>query len=300
MQRVELASGSQISRLVYGMWRLGDDSDSSDKHVQAKIEACLSQGIDTFDQADIYGNYTCEKILGRTLKAAPSLRAQMQIITKCDILLLSDKYPDRKVKHYDTSPSHIRSSVELSLSNMEIEQIDGLLLHRPDPLMNHHETGAALDDLVETGKVRWVGASNFMKHDWTLLQSAMNTPLATNQIEISLLQSGCLTDGSVAFMQEHGIKPMAWSPLAGGYLFAKPEGGATLLQQTLAKLAGEQGVAVDAIAVAWLLKHPANIIPVLGTNNLQRIKALSDACKVELTREDWFVLYECANGHEVA
>ncbi len=300
MDRVELASGAQISRLVYGMWRLGDDSDHSSQHVQAKIEACLAQGIDTFDQADIYGDYTSEKILGATLKASPSLRAQMQIISKCDIMLLSDQYPDRRVKYYDTSPAHIGASVEASLTNMCIEQLDGLLLHRPDPLMNHHETGAALDDLVESGKIRWAGVSNFMKHDWTLLQSAMNTPLATNQIEISLLQYDCLTNGTVAFMQQAGIRPMAWSPLGGGRLFEQVDGAPSSLQNTLTGMATKHETGIDAIAVAWLLKHPAGIIPVVGTNDLNRIRTLSDSLTIELTREDWFELYEAANGHEVA
>jgi len=261
MQRVELQQGSDVSRIVYGMWRLGDDTDTSAAHVQAKIEACLAQGITTFDQADIYGDYRSEQILGAALKAAPQLRGQMQIISKCDIALISERFPERRVKHYDTSAAYIKASVEQSLINMETGQLDGLLIHRPDPLMDHRETGAALDLLVQQGKVKWIGVSNFMPWDVTLLQSAMSTRLVTNQIEISLLAN------------------------ASG---------------VLQRLASAQGVGIDAVAVAWLLKHPATILPVLGTNNIDRINALSDAMRVELTRHDWFELYQAARGHEVA
>ncbi len=299
MERVSLSADLEVSRLIYGLWRLGDDTDCSVKHVQAKLEACLSQGITTFDQADIYGGYTSEEIFGNALKASPALRDQMEIITKCDIMLLSEQYPDRRVKHYDTSAKHIETSVDASLKKMGIEKIDLLLLHRPDPLMDHNETGAALDALVKSGKVTAVGVSNFMKWDWTLLQSAMNEKLVTNQIEINLAAHESLTNGSIAFLQEAAIKPMAWSPLAGGSLVVQGSGGPTAVQQALAAMGSAQGVGADAVAVAWLLKHPATILPVVGTNNLQRIAALSDAFKVQMSREDWYVLYQAALGGEV-
>ena len=191
------------------MWRLADDSDTSPTHVQTKIEACLEQGITTFDQADIYGGYRFEALLGDALKAAPYLRAQMEIVTKCDILLMTDAYPERRVKYYDTSAAHIAVSIDQSLSNMNIEQIDCLLIYRPDPLMDHHETGAALDEAVQSGKVRSIGVSNFKPHDWNLLQSAMAAKLVTNQLEISVLEHRPLTNGNIAFHQQHGVSPMA-------------------------------------------------------------------------------------------
>jgi len=303
MERVALSSDLTVSRLIYGLWRLGDDENQTAAHVQAKIEACLSQGITTFDQADIYGNYVCEELLGSALSSAPALREQMQIITKCDIMLLSDRYPNRTVKHYDTSAAHIQASVDSSLKKMCIDKIDLLLLHRPDPLMDHHETGACLDALVNSGKVSAVGVSNFKKWDWDLMQSAMTHKLVTNQIEISLQANECFTDGSIAFLQAAGVKPMAWSPLAGGKLMPNGDGKQaselTGIQIALKEMAEHHGVAADAVAVAWLLKHPATILPILGTNNLQRIAALSDAMKVQLSREEWFVLYQAARGCEV-
>ena len=300
MQRIKLNSNIEFSRLIYGMWRIGDDDNITAAHVEKKIQLCLDQGITTFDQADIYGGYTAEAILGAALKKNPSLRQRMEIVTKCDIVAPVGRYSDRKVKYYDTTRAHIEASVNQSLKDMQIDSIDLLLIHRPDPLMDHNETGEALDDLVKSGKVRSVGVSNFKYWDWNLLQSAMTYQLVTNQIEVNLNTHHALTDGSIAFLQERGIKPMAWSPLAGGSLVDENNAELTGVRKALKKMATEQGVGVDAVAVSWLLKHPATILPILGTNNLQRIATLSDALKVEMSREDWFVLYESALGCEVA
>lgn len=295
MEMVDLGTVS-LSRLVYGMWRLGDDRDTSPAHVQAKVESCLEQGITTFDQADIYGGYTAEAILGAALKAAPQLRDRMQIVTKCDIVAPVGRYADRRVKYYDTTAAHITASVEASLRDLGTDRIDLLLIHRPDPLMDHFETGEALDALVASGKVRAVGVSNFRPWDFSLLQSAMETDLATNQIELSLSAHEAFTNGDLAFLQENEIAPMAWSPLGGGRLLA--ESGAPL-REALQRIAGEQGVEWSSVAVAWLLRHPARVIPVLGTNSLERIARISDACRVEMDRQTWFELYTHALGHEV-
>ncbi|AUQ50279.1 aldo / keto reductase [Phaeobacter inhibens] len=296
MERIKIAEGLEFSRLVYGMWRLGDDSDTSTAHVEAKIEACLAQGITTFDQADIYGGYAGEGILGQALKANPALRDRMEIVSKCDIVAPVGRYADAAVKHYDTSSAHITRSVETSLMEMGIDHIDLLLIHRPDPLMDHVETGAALDALVAAGKVRAVGVSNFRPWDWELLQSGMKTPLATNQIEISLSEITPFTNGDLAFHQRQGHPLMAWSPLGGGGLMT----GRGQLAERLDEIAAAQGVDRAAVAIAFLLRHPARILPVLGTNNLARIKQASDALKVELDRPTWFKLYEAALGREVA
>lgn len=294
MERISLTNNVTLSRLIYGMWRLSDDTDTSPSHVQAKIEACLAQGITTMDQADIYGGYEAEEVLGHALRAAPKLRDQIEIVTKCDILVGAGRYASTRVKHYDTSAAHIAASVDHSLQLMATDYIDLLLIHRPDPLMDHRETGAALDAAVASGKVGSVGVSNFKPHDWNLLQSAMQTPLVTNQIEISVLETGAFTNGDLAFLQERDVPAMAWSPLAGGALFS---GDNPRLLALLTELG--QGDAAAA-AVAWLLAHPARIMPVLGTNNLNRIKNLGAALKVCIDRETWFDIYTCAIEREVA
>lgn len=295
MNRINITNDLSFSRIVYGMWRLGDDSDTSVAHVQAKIEACLAQGITTMDQADIYGGYEAEEVLGHALKAAPALRDQIEIVTKCGIVAPAGRYSDARVKYYDTSRAHILASVDHSLRLMNIDKIDTLLVHRPDPMMDHHETGAALDEVVASGKVRSVGVSNFKLHDWTLLQSTMKTPLITNQIELSLTAHQGFTNGDVAYLQERNVPIMAWSPLGGGSLMT----GTGAAQDALTKVATANDVDNSAVAVAWLLAHPAQIMPVMGTNNINRIKSLSDALKVNMDRETWFELYTAALGTEV-
>lgn len=293
MERVTFPGGIELSRIVYGMWRVGDDADTSPAHIRAKIDACLEQGITTIDQADIYGGYTAEGLLGGCLKANPGLRDQLEIVTKCDIVAPVGRYADASVKYYDTSAEHIHSSIENSLKDMGTDRIDLLLIHRPDPLMDHEETGRALDDAVAGGKVRAVGVSNFRPWDWSLLQSGMNTPLATNQIEMSLGEHSAFTNGDLAYLQQNGISPMAWSPLGGGALMLSDA-------RVLDRIAEENAVDRAAVAVAWLLAHPAKVLPVMGTNTIARIKTFSDAFKVKMDRQTWFELYTEALGREVA
>ncbi len=297
MERVEIAPGLGLSRMVYGMWRLGDDEDTTPAHVQAKVEACLDQGITTIDQADIYGGYTAEGIFGAALKAAPGLRDKIEIITKCDIVAPVGRHSGAEIKHYDTSAAHITASVEASLREMATDRIDLLLIHRPDPLMDHRATGACLDALVASGKVRAVGVSNFRPWDFSLLQSGMQTRLCTNQIELSLSAHEGFVNGDVADLQERGLPPMAWSPLAGGHLLAE---SSAPLRERLEALGTAVGADWAAAAVAWLLHHPARILPVMGTNSLSRIATLSDAFRVPMDRQTWFALYTLALGREVA
>ena len=296
MQRIKLLDNLSVSRIIYGLWRITDDPNHSTKNLQHKIEVCLDQGITTFDQADIYGGYTSESELGKTLKQAPHLRDNMEIITKCDIVAPIGIHSDKKIKHYDTSAAYINQSVERSLKEMATEQIDLLLLHRPDPLMDAEETGNALDALIASGKVKAIGVSNFRPWDIALLQSCVNNKLVINQIEISLSQHSSLTNGDLAHLQQHYINPMAWSPLGGGELF-KDSGSA--LNIKLNSLAKTHGVQPAAIAIAWLLRHPAQILPIMGSNNIHRIKQFSEASKVRLDRESWFELLETASGHAV-
>jgi len=295
MNRVDITKDLSFSRIVYGMWRLAEAEDTSPAHVQEKIEACLAQGITTMDQADIYGGYEAEEVLGAALKAAPALKDKIEIVTKCDIVAPAGRYADAAGKYYDTSAAHVTASVDHSLRLMNVDKIDTLLIHRPDPFMDHHETGAALDALVASGKVRTVGVSNFKLHDWTLLQSAMKTQLVTNQIELSLTANAGFTNGDVAYLQERNVPIMAWSPLGGGALLTSNSATRDLMSE----IGSNFGVDASAVAVAWLLAHPANIMPVMGTNNLGRIKALSDAFKVDMTRPLWFQLYTAALGNEV-
>ena len=221
----------------------------------------------------------------------------MEIVTKCDIIAPVGRYESARIKYYDTSRDHILNSVDSSLKLMGIDYIDLLLLHRPDPLMNHFETGAALDEIIASGKVRNVGVSNFKPWDWNLLQTGMKNKLVTNQIELSVLAHDGFTNGDVAFHQSNNTPIMAWSPLAGGDLFLKSN---KKIVNQLESIGEKFSVEPGTIAVAWLLAHPANILPVLGTNSLARIKTISKALEVKLDRQTWFEIYTAALGHEIA
>ena len=287
MDRINLSSSLEFSRIIYGMWRLADDADTSIKHIDDKVNSCLDQGITTFDQAAVYGSYHSEALFGNVIKANPELRNRIEIVTKCGIVNPSDRYSNISVGHYDTSREHINESVETSLKNMSTDYIDLLLIHRQNPFMDHNETGRALDDIVSSGKVRAVGVSNFKPWDWNLLQSAMKTQLVTNQIELSLTANDAFTNGDLAFHQERSTTVMAWSPLGGGKLIT--DDGS--LGKVIDKIATKQNVDRAAVAVAWLLAHPAKICPVMGTNNLERIAKISDAMSFNMDLETWFELY---------
>lgn len=294
MDRISLSGGVTLSRIVYGMWRLGEDPDTSATRIRAKVDACLAQGITTMDHADIYGGYTVEALFGAALRDT-GLRDRIEIVTKCGIVAPVGDYASARLKHYDTSRRHVTASVERSLRLLGTDRIDLLLIHRPDPFMDFDETGRALDDLVASGKVRAVGVSNFRPWDSALLQARMHTSLAVNQIELSLQERSAFTNGDLSEIRRAGMRAMAWSPLGGGALMS----GGGALGEALDRMAAAHGVDRAAIAVAWLLAHPAGILPVMGTNAPERIARLSEALAVRLSRVDWFELYSTAEGREV-
>lgn len=302
MNRSTLPNGQTLSRMAYGVWRLSEAEDCSVNANLARIDSCLSQGITTFDHSDIYGDYRCEALFGDAVKARPALRDQMEVVTKTDIMLLSKSWPDTRVKHYDTSAAHINASVERSLQRIGVDVIDLLLLHRPDPLMDADATAACLDRLVDSGKVRGVGVSNFMPWDVDLLQSRMKHRLQTNQIELGLLSLNAFIDGQLAYAQTHKLPVMAWSPLGGGRLHREATHHGTAaarLAPRLKELAVASGVDESAVAIAWLMHHPAGVMPVMGSNRLDRIAQFSDATRIPMDRQTWYELYTLANGHEV-
>ena len=296
MKRIKINENIDFSQIIYGMWRLADGEINDAKSVTDKINLCLDQGITTFDQADIYGDYSAEALFGIALKEDKSLRNKIEIVTKCGIVAPCGKYADVPVKYYDTSKKHIDASVNASLKNMNIDYIDMLLIHRPDPYMDHNETGQALDTLIKSGKIGAVGVSNFKPHDWELLQSTMVNKLHTNQIELSLQSIDAFSNGDVAFHQKNASPIMAWSPLGGGKLMTE----SNQLTNKMDQIGRHYKVDRAAVAISFLLSHPANIIPIMGTNNIDRISKISDAFKVKMDRITWFELYTAALGREVA
>ena len=296
MNRVSINDTLNFSQIIYGMWRLADGQNKDVKSVSNKINLCLDQGITTFDQADIYGDYSAESLFGLALKENKSLRNKIEIVTKCGIVAPCGKYADVPVKYYDTSKDHIDASVDASLKNMNIDYIDMLLIHRPDPFMDHNETGQALDNLIKSGKIGAVGVSNFKPYDWELLQSNMVNKLQTNQIELSLQSIDAFSNGDISFHQKNATPIMAWSPLGGGKLMTEN----TKLTNKMDHIGSHYNLDRSAVAISFFLSHPANIIPVMGTNNADRISRISDALKIKMDRVTWFELYTAALGREVA
>jgi predicted oxidoreductase len=284
------------SRLILGLWRVGH-WNLEPEQIADLMSACVDLGIDTFDVADIYGDYECESMVGAALQTRPVLKSKIKLIGKCGIALVSPARPAHRVKHYNTGREHIIASVENSLSSLGIEHLELLLIHRPDPLMDADEIAGAFEHLKRAGKVKGFGVSNFLPNQFELLQSRLDEPLKTNQMEISLLHLNSLFDGTLDQCQQLRVKPQAWSPLAGGALTDQQAG--TQLNRTLSRMAQEMGVSREQLAIAWLLRHPAGIRPVLGSGKIQRITELSNAQNIVLDRQSWFELLEAAMGHPV-
>lgn len=300
VSRIDLANGGpQCSRLALGLWRLASWG-LSDAELLNLIHASLEMGITTFDHADIYGDYTCERLFGRALALSPSLREQMQLVTKCGIKLVSESRPEHTVHHYDTSQGHIIASVENSLRMLGTDRIDLLLIHRPDPIMDADEVAGAFRALKQSGKVLHFGVSNFTPSQFELLASRLDYPLVTNQVELSVLNMDVLHDGTIDLCQRLGISPMAWSPLGGGGLFQEDTEQALRLREAL-RVIGEMlgGASMDQVALAWILKHPARIVPVLGTGKIERVGAAVQAESLELTRQQWFMIWSASTGGPV-
>lgn len=299
MQYIKLAEDLKFSRIIHGLWRLADWNLSTND-TQTLIEQCLDRGITTFDHADIYGNYSCEKLFGQALAQKPSLRESMQLVTKCGIKLTSDKYPERKINFYDTSKEHIINSANQSLKNLNTDYVDVLLIHRPDPFMNPQEVADAFIQLKEEGKVRYFGVSNFKRSQFDLLQSFLPFSLITNQIEVSPTYLNHFEEGTIEQCQQHKIAPMAWSPLGGGSIFTAEDERSIRVRNKLTEIGEEIGAkSLDQVVYAWLLAHPATIMPIVGSGKMNRIDVAIQALDLKVNRMQWFQILEASKGRPV-
>jgi predicted oxidoreductase len=276
------------------------DWKMSNQELLRLMEEVIELGVTSFDHADIYGNYSCEAILGDVLNLKKSLRGQIEIITKCGINLISDKFPGRKIKYYDYSYDHIVISVNNSLRNIGTDHIDLLLLHRPAPIFDPEAVAKAFSILKREGKVLHFGVSNFTPGQFEMLNSFTGEKLVTNQVEISPYCLDHFENENLDFFLKEKIKPMAWSPLAGGKLLnPRDEKGARILR-TLMEIAEELNVApVDRIIYAWLLKHPATIIPVVGSGKIERIKHAVEALNLDMSLEQWYKIFIASKGKDM-
>lgn len=290
MERIKLhIKGPECSRIIAGAWRW---HTVPAEQIEQLIHTALDQGITSFDHADIYGDHSNEERFGVVLKKQPSLRKGMELITKCGIKFPSSRRPDTRVKHYDTSAAHIRWSAENSLRMLGTDHIDLLLIHRPDPLTDPAEVAEAFTALRKEGKVLHVGVSNFSPSQFRMLQSWLPFPLVTNQIEISWSRLDPLFNGDLDTLMEFRVHPMAWSPLGGGQ-------SAPINEQFLSSVAARYNCTRSQLALAWLLRHPSGIFPVIGTTKPERVEEAARAISMVLDRQDWFELLKGVMGKEV-
>ncbi|ELM6621644.1 aldo/keto reductase family oxidoreductase [Vibrio fluvialis] len=298
--KVTIASqGPEFSELVQGYWRLGEWGMTAKERLTF-LKQHLELGITTVDHADIYGNYECEQLFGEALALEPSLREQLQIVTKCDIKLCSAKFPERKINHYDTSAAHIYQSVNNSLERLRVNEIDVLLIHRPDVLMDADEVAEAFTELHKVGKVKHFGVSNFSPAQFELLQSRLGKPLVTNQVEINPLNFDVAHDGTLDQMQMLRTRPMAWSCLGGGAIFNGDSEQAQRVRAVLEELREELGAeSIDQVIYAWVRALPSKPLPIIGSGKIERVQAAVEALDLTLSREQWYRVWVASKGHGV-
>ncbi|HET6553383.1 MAG TPA: aldo/keto reductase [Dyella sp.] len=284
-----------LSPIVAGLWRITSWKLSIAERVRW-IEQALELGITTFDLADIYGDYEAEGHFGEALKVAPALRGRMQLVTKCGIRLRSAQRSYR-VNYYDTSAAYVRAQVEQSLCNLHTEQLDLVLIHRPDYLMDAAALAQTFATLTREGKVAHWGVSNHTTSQFALLHQ--HHPLLTNQLELSPLQMDALDDGTLDQAQQLGLRPMIWSPLAGGNLFNGEDGRALRTRAAMLEIAGRHGISLTTLAFAWILRHPSRPHPITGSGRMANLGDAVKALDVVLDAEDWYAIWTASKGHSV-
>ncbi|HCE3466181.1 TPA: aldo/keto reductase family oxidoreductase [Vibrio parahaemolyticus] len=296
---VTAPNGPEFSELVQGYWRAADWGMTAQERLSF-LKQHIELGITTVDHADIYGNYECEALFGEALALDKSVRDQIQIVTKCDINLCGDKTPERKINHYDTSSAHIYQSVNNSLERLNVDEIDVLLIHRPDVLMDADEVAEAFTELHKVGKVKHFGVSNFTPPQFELLQSRLGKPLVTNQVEINPHNFEVAHDGTLDHMQMLRTRPMAWSCLGGGSIFSGESEQSIRVRNELEAIREEVGAtSIDQVIYAWVRRLPSKPIPIIGSGKIERVQTAVNALNIELTREQWYRVWVASKGHGV-
>ncbi|HEY2574665.1 MAG TPA: aldo/keto reductase [Verrucomicrobiaceae bacterium] len=292
--------GPQFSRMVFGTWRLLDEPALTAQEINRRLNACLDCGMTTIDTAEIYGLYEVEEALGKALALSPGLRDKLEIVSKAGIYVPCHFHPEREVAHYNATSERLVKSAEKSLRLLGTDRLDLFLVHRPDWLASGADTAGGLNQLLRGGKIRSAGVSNYNVHQFELLNSLMEQPLVTNQLEFHLLHMDPIYDGTFHQCERLGILPMAWSPLAQGRLFDPKNEAAQRLKACAAKLSAKYGGAtLEQFAYAWILAHPARPLPVIGSNKIERILPAAKSCDIKLEREDWYALWEAAQGRKI-
>ncbi len=292
MEYISLHKKVTLSRIIQGFWRLHTWNFTAQQLAEF-MNACIDRGVTTFDTAEIYGDYETENLIGAALAYDPTLRSRIQIVTKTGINKVSTKYT-YQMGHYDTRYEKIIASCKASIAKMNCGYIDVYLIHREDKLINHKEVARAFHDLQEEGLILSAGVSNFDPHKLRALYHHSKGQLVTNQIEWNPLVFEHIDSGMLDYLQEIEVHPMVWSPLAGGSIFVSDDPSCVKLRTVLQQIAEKKNVDLDTIVYAWILKHPVKAMPISGSQKLERLDHAIQALDIELTNEEWYMIYNAS------
>jgi predicted oxidoreductase len=289
MEKIYISDvGPKVSPAIYGFYRWAG-ADDKEKKMEKIVNLCLELGINTFDHADVYGDYQCEELFGKVLSKKSFKREDVVLFTKCGLVIPHYSLPGIRVKHYNTSREHILKSVDNSLKKLKIDYIDIFLLDRLDPLSNLEETAVTLQQLKESGKIKNIGTANFSVFQHQLLASYLRVPIVTNHIELNLLNTSALDNGQVDYIKQRFMRPLASAPLAEGRIAEGTDALAVKVRTQLEETSKKYNADIESLAVAWLIKLGA--LPLIGTTNEQRIRNIAGAFNIDLDRQDWYELY---------
>lgn len=283
MKKVYLSdAGPKVSPAIYGFWRW----EAGKGDMEKIVNLCLELGVNTFDHADRYGDYSCEKRFGEVLAKQSFKRSDIVLFSKCGV----NTTPHYRVNHVNTSAEHITLSVENSLRNLQTDYLDVFLLDQLDPLSDLETTALALEKLKSAGKVKNIGVSNFSVYQHQLLVSYLNIPVVSNHIDLNLLNTAALDNGAIDYIKQKYMRPLATSPLAGGRIENGTDELALKVRKKLLEVAARYDANIESIAVAWLVKLGA--LPLIGTLEENRIRNIVNSFQINLSHEDWYELYQ--------
>lgn len=285
MQRVYLSdSGPKVSEAIYGFWRWEDQGNETLKTMEQVVNLCLELGINTFDHADSYGNYTSEEYFGKIIQQKSVKREDLVLFSKCGI-----RRSSRGFTYFDNSRDYVIESVENSLRRLKTDYLDIFLLDQLDRLSNPEETARLLMELVKSGKIKHIGVSNFTVFQHQLLESNLKRPIVTNHIELSLSNTSAIEDGRLDFIKQRFSKPLVWAPLAGGEILNGTDHKSEVLRAKLEEIGRKYDANIEQVAVAWL--YQLGTLPIIGSLSEARIRNAVSASSIKLSHEDWYELY---------
>ena len=292
MEKIYLSDvGPKVSPVIYGFYRW-DEEENTQASMERIVRLCLELGINTFDHADVYGDYRCEELFGNLIANKSIKREDIILFTKCGLRVPHPSQPSLRIEHVDTSKEHILRSVDNSLKKLRTDYIDIFLLNGFDPIANLEETAITLRQLKEKGKIKNIGIANFSVFQHQLLASYLQLPIVTNHIELNLLNTSALDNGQVDYIKQRYMRPLASSPLAAGRIADGEDFLATKLRKTLAEIGARYDADIESVAVAWIYKLGA--LPLIGTTDEARIRNIVKALDIEIEREDWWQLYQAS------